>query len=104
MSNQIGLYYLVCLQRSVCTINGRALNRTRVDVQGGIALRFAVNLQISCASFQFFFPHLQRIYPVRSLSGIVLLQILFLEKEENHSTTCVCVQGEGKQREEEKGT
>lgn len=92
MSNQIDLYYLVCPQRSVCTINGHALNRARVEVQGEIALRFAVNLQISCASLQlFFFSCLQRIYPVRSLSGIILLQILFLEKEENHSTMCMSV-------------
>lgn len=93
MSNQIDLYYLVCLQISVCTINGRALNRACVEVQGEIALRFAVNLQISCASLQlFFFPAFRGyILLVRRLSGIILLQILFLEKEENHSTMCVSV-------------
>lgn len=71
MSNQIGLHCLVCLQRSVGTINGLASNRTQAE---GIALRFAVNLKISCASLQlFFFLCPQRLYPVRSLSGIVLL-------------------------------
>lgn len=73
MSNPIGLHFLVCLQRSVGTINGLASNRTQAE---GIALRFAVNLKISCASLQlFFFSFLcpQRVYPVRSLSGIVLL-------------------------------
>lgn len=52
MSNPIGLHFLVCLQRSVGTINGLASNRTQAE---GIALRFAVNLKISCASLQLFF-------------------------------------------------